>query len=58
MGPTILWMLLLTCCIQSYMHYLMVLISENNLSILVIWYDSVNDLNKLYSNILYCWNTK
>ena len=29
MGPTILWILLLTFCIRSYIHYLMVLISEN-----------------------------
>lgn len=28
-GPTILWMLLLTFCIRSYIHYLMVLISED-----------------------------
>jgi hypothetical protein len=29
MGPTILWILLLTFCIRSNIHYLMVLISEN-----------------------------
>ena len=49
MEPTILWMLLLTFCIRSYINYLMVMISKNaaeyinyinvrtNKSLLIMW---------------------